>query len=256
MNNDGDEVQNGEEGSPSGPSPDATSESVTLTKEQYDGLMGLKDTVNGLQNDLRQERGRRKNIVRSDVSTFDQNLTLSPEDKKKIEEGLNGENAVDVLVDTMRRVVHHEWGKYVAHQTGVAELMERHPDMFDAKTGKYLPNSDKGRLWESIAKGNPELAKNPNGVRVAMEELEDQLQDAPPAKGKAKAKPADEGEDEGEEEEQPKEKPLVGDGGRKPAPPKKGGPVLSKEEKQMAGRYGGEAAYQKAKDSKVIEADV
>lgn len=264
------EGQDGEEGageSGAGPSP-AEKGGVTLTQEQYDKLMGRLDSVEqqnqGLRNDLQTERKRRKGLVRSDITSFAETLKLSEEDTKKIEEGLNGEKAVEVMIGLVQRVVHHEWGKYVTHQTSVSELMERHPDMFDAKTGRYLPNSEKGKLWEQIAQQHPEYQKNPNGVRLAMEDLEELAGELPPAKSKSKAKAEDEegagegegGEGEGEGEETPQARPHVGTGGRKPAPPKKGGKTLTKEEEAMAARYGGKEAYQKAKDSKVIQADV
>lgn len=253
---DGDEVKNDGEGeqeegaeSGSGPSPEAGKEQVTLSKDQYDNLMGIGKTVQALQDDLRQERKRRKGLVNNGVQSFTETLKLSDEDRKKVEEGLNSDSAVDVMIGLVQRVVHHEWGKYVTHQTGVSELMERHPDMFDAKTGRYNPNSDKGKIWEQIAVGHPEFAKNPNGVRLAMEELEEQFTPATKAKEEV-----EDGEGDGEDEK-PKAKPHVGDGGRKPAPKGKG-PTLSKEESAMAKRYGGDEAYSKAKGSKIIESDV
>lgn len=247
------------EGAESGAGP-----TPAVSREEFDALMGkvgdLTKQNEGLRSDLQTERKRRRGLVSEGVQTFTENLKLSDEEKKKVEEGLNGDAAVEVMIGLVQRVVHHEWGKYVTHQTGVSELMERHPDMFDTKTGRYNPNSEKGKLWEQIAVGHPELTKNPNGVRVAMDLLEEQFE---PGKSKSKAKAEDEGDGEGEGEgdgegegePKPKSKPHVGDGGRKPAPKGKG-PQLSKEEEAMSVRYGGKEAYSKSKGSKIIEADV
>ena len=245
--------EEGSETSDSGPTPE---NNAAVSREEFDALMGtvkgLQSQNEGLRNDLQTERKRRKGLVSNGAQNFAETLQLSPEEKKKVEEGLNGDNAVEILIGLTQKVVHHEWGKYVTHQTGVSELMERHSDMFDTKTGRYNPNSDKGKIWESIAIAHPEFAKNPNGVRLAMEELEEQVT---PTKSKAKDE-EDESDDEDEAEDgKSKAKPHVGDGGRKPAPKGKG-PQLTKEEEAMSKRYGGPEAYSKAKGSKIIETDV
>lgn len=250
-----------------GPSP---AEGASVSREEFDQLMGrvtaTEEENKGLRDDLRAERAKRRNAVRSDVAAFTEKLSLSADEKKKIEEGLAGEDPVPFIIDLAQRVLHYEYGKMVTHQTAVSDLIKSHPDMFDEKTGRYLPDSPKGKLWEQIAQQHPEYAKSPNGVRLALDDLSDLLDQHPEiAKGKKKLAKAEEGEEgtegeEGEEKgaegEEESPRPHVGTGGRKPAPKKPTGKGLTKDEEKVAARYGGSEAYQKSKGSKVIEADV
>lgn len=244
----------------------AGDEKITMSKSDLERLNSRLDSLEGqnkgLVRDLREERKRRQAGMRSNVQNFAEPLKFNDEDKKNLEIALAGENPVDTIVGIVQKVVFHEWGKYTTHQACVGELMERHPDMFDER-GRYNPKSEKGKLWEQIAAADPKLKDNPEGVRLAMERLEEMVEaggGSKPKKSKAKAEEAEEEEVEEEEAEEeapaPRPKPHVGSGGRKPLPAKKSGP-LSKTEADAARRYKmTDEQWNKSKNNKVIEADV
>lgn len=233
---------------------------VEVTKAEYDKLMGRIDGLDaqnrGLVRDLQEERRRRKAGM-TQATQFSEVLKFNPEDKKKLEEALAGDDPIGAIVGITQKVIFHEWGKYTTHQGCVTELMERHPDMFDER-GRYNPNSEKGKAWEAIATAHPEFKNHPEGVRLAMDELEEKFESKSGAK-KAAAKPKDEGEEgeEGTEEgDEGEGKPHVGSGGRKPAPKKATGKITAQEQQAARKSKMSDADYLASKNSKVIIADV
>ena len=237
------------------PAAGAAAEKTTeqTLAELQEQVSNLADQNRGLVRDLQSERSRRKQALRQDLASASETvLEFSAEDKKTLGDLLE-KDSVGGVAAIAQRVLTFEWNKYETHQACVTDLMQEHPDMFD-KHGRYLPTSEKGKLWEQIATQHPEYKKHPQGVRLALEDLNEMLE---ASGGRAKGKAAD--EDPGETEEQRKarlDKTHAGDGGRKPAPKKEAGRLSPEEDAQRVRAKMTVKEWNDHKTNKVVTADV